>query len=82
VLERSVAVKLGFRIGQSQDEFAALVRTRRSSFPAGNRKRGADVLRGDRQLPLAAVDQSRELDLPRTPVVEQLVIAARTVRPV
>src|SRR5580765_1732514 len=63
----------GFRIGQSQDEFAALVPHQAQQLPGGHRKRGADVLRGDRQLPLASIDQRRKLDLPRAPVVEQLV---------
>src|SRR6266851_1250648 len=62
-----------FRIGEPQGEMAALI-PHQTQEPAGrHHERGADVLRGDRQLPLAAVDQGRELDLPRSPVVEQLV---------
>jgi len=38
-----------------------------------HRERGADVLRRDRQLPLAAIDQDREFYPSRAPVVEQLV---------
>src|SRR5882672_7550393 len=70
----------GFRIGQSQGEFAVLVAHQPQELPGGDRKRGADVLRGDRQLPLAAIDKGRKLDLPRAPVVEQLV-HRRTHRP-
>src|SRR5689334_4579506 len=63
----------GFRIGQSQREFAACVAREAQQLPGGHRERGAPVLRADRQLPLAAIDQRGELDLPGAPVVEQLV---------
>src|SRR6266852_3002064 len=63
----------GFRIGESQEEFAALVARQAQKFARGHRKRGADVLRRDRQLPFAAVHQRRKLDFSGTPVVEQLV---------
>src|SRR5882672_9395788 len=63
----------GFRIGEPQSEMAALVPHQAQEPAGGHHERGADVLRGDRQLPLTAVDQGRELDLPRSPVVEQLV---------
>src|SRR5216683_121536 len=63
----------GFRIGESQEEFATLVARQAQEFACGHRKRGADVLRGDRQLPFAAVDQRRELDFSGAPIVEQLV---------
>src|SRR6185295_18412490 len=63
----------GFRIGESQEEFAALVARQAQKLACGNRKRGADVLRRDRQLPFAAVHQGRELDFAGAPIVEQLV---------
>src|SRR5229473_7118266 len=63
----------GFRIGESQEEFTALVARQAQEFACGHRKRGADVLRRDRQLPLAAVHQRRKLDFSGAPVVEQLV---------
>src|SRR5882672_87527 len=63
----------GFRIGEPQYELAALVPRQAQEPAGGHHERGAYVLRGDRQLPLAPVDERRELDLPRTPVVEQLV---------
>src|SRR6267142_6627516 len=63
----------GFRIGQSQGEMAAFVACQPQELAGRHRQRGADVLRGDRQLSLAAIDQRRELDFPRAPVVEQLV---------
>src|SRR6266853_420608 len=63
----------GLRIGESQEEFATLVARQAQEFASGHRKRGADVLRGDRQLPFAAVDQRRELDFSGAPIVEQLV---------
>src|SRR5438309_2063245 len=63
----------GLRIGESQEKSAALVARQAQEFPCGHRKRGADVLRRDRQLPFAAVDQRRKLDFPGAPVVEQLV---------
>src|SRR6266852_795675 len=63
----------GFRIGESQEEFAVLVARQAQEFACRHRKRGAHVLRGDRQLPFAAVHQRRKLDFSRAPVVEQLV---------
>src|SRR5882724_1479222 len=57
----------GFRIGQPQGEFATLVAREAQELSGGNRKRGADVLRGDRQLPLASIHQRGELDLPGAP---------------
>src|SRR5499427_1292136 len=63
----------GFRIRQAQGEFTALVARKAQELSGGDRERGADVLRGDRQLPLSAIDKRRELDLSGTPVVEQLV---------
>src|SRR5882762_8922639 len=63
----------GFRMGESQEEFAALVALKAQESACGHRKRGADILRRDRQLPLAAVHQRRKLDFSGAPVVEQLV---------
>src|SRR5713101_3634158 len=63
----------GFRIGESQEEFAALVARQAQEFACGHRKRGADVLRRDRQLPFAAVDQRRKLDFSGAAIVEQFV---------
>src|SRR5438128_3808576 len=63
----------GLRIGESQEKFAALVARQAQEFACGHRKRRADVLRRDRQLPFAAVHQRRKLDFSRAPVVEQLV---------
>src|SRR6266851_5470664 len=63
----------GFRIGESQEELAALVARQPQKFACGHRKRGADVLRRDRQLPFAAVDQRRELDFSGAPIIEELV---------
>src|SRR6266496_1286888 len=63
----------GFRIGESQEEFAALVARQAQEFARGHRKRGADILRRDRQLPFAAIHQRRELDFSGAPIVEQLV---------
>src|SRR5260221_9955249 len=63
----------GFRIGEPQEEFAVLVAHQAQELARRHRKRRAHVLRGDRQLPFAAVHQRRELDFSRAPVVEQLV---------
>src|SRR5262249_17630979 len=63
----------GFRIGKAQNELPALVAREAQEFSRRDREHGADVLRGDRQLALAAVDERRELDLPGTPIVEKLV---------
>src|SRR6266704_3124277 len=63
----------GFRIGESQEEFAALVARQAQEFACGHRKHGADVLRRDRQLPFAAVDERRKLDFSWAPIIEQLV---------
>src|SRR5712691_252464 len=63
----------GFRIGESQEESAALVARQAQKFPCGDRKRGTDILCRDRQLPFAAVHQRRKLDFSGTPIVEQLV---------
>src|SRR5438552_15470498 len=63
----------GFRIGESQEKFAALVARQAQKFACGHRKRGADILCRDRQLPFAAVDQRRQLDFAGAPIVEQLV---------
>src|SRR5439155_428912 len=63
----------GFRIGESQEKFAALVARQAQKFACGHRKRGADILCRDRQLPFAAVDQRRQLDFSGAPIVEQLV---------
>src|SRR6266850_1946224 len=63
----------GFRIGESQEEFAALVARQAQELACRHRKLGADVLRFNRQLPFAAVHQRRQLDFPGAPVVEELV---------
>src|SRR6266849_82254 len=63
----------GFRIGESQEESAALVARQAQKFHCGDRKRGTDILCRDRQLPFAAVHQRRKLDFAGTPIVEQLV---------
>src|SRR5438270_11251915 len=63
----------GFRIGESQEKFAALVARQSQKFACGHRKRGADILCRDRQLPFAAVDQRRQLDFSGALIVEELV---------
>src|SRR5882672_5192341 len=63
----------GFRIGEPKGEFPVLVARQAQELPGGDRQCRADVLRLDRQLALAAVDERRELDLAGTPVIEQLV---------
>src|SRR6266513_2975319 len=63
----------GLRIGESQEKSAALVAHQSQKFACGHRKRGADILCRDRQLPFAAVDQRRQLDFSGAPIVEQLV---------
>src|SRR5258708_12539713 len=57
----------GFRIGESQGESAALVARQAQKFPRGDRKRGADILCGDRHLPFPALPPPPHLDFPATP---------------
>src|SRR5260370_6775138 len=63
----------GFRIGESQEEFAVLVARQAQELACGHRKRGADILRRERQLTFPPIHQRRKLDLSGTPIVEQLV---------
>src|SRR4051812_22196134 len=67
------SLSCGFRIGQHQREFSGIVAYQPEELSARHGQGAADVLRRDRQLPLAAVDQDGELDLARAPVIEQLV---------
>src|SRR3954464_12990827 len=67
------SLSCGFRIGEDQRERPGVVAHQPEQLSLRHRQGRADVLRGDRQLPLAAVDEDRELDLPRPPVIEQLV---------
>src|SRR5262249_30802822 len=67
------SLSCGFRIGEHQGELSGVVAHESQQLSARHRERRADVLRGDGELPLAAVDEDRELDLAWTPVIEQLV---------
>src|SRR5579864_8743547 len=67
------SLSCGFRIREPQVEFSAFVARQAQQLPLRHRERSADVLRSDGKLALAAVDQHRELDLPRSPVIEQFV---------
>src|SRR5262245_24438310 len=68
-----LALSWGLRIVQAQGELPAVVAVEAQHLALRHRQSRAAVLRADRQLPLAAVDERHQRDRFRPAVVEQLI---------